>query len=206
MWVLLVVHGRRTKVFGELVGSGKTVPGAVDARQTAMIELAAAQSPAHEIIEITRPPWKEPEGCYAEQAVEDLRVDFDPLLSRTAVVLAVGMAHCRRGFEQHKEDHGAPTDNVEAIDGQNEPERREDEFPECSQADHGGLRPCVFLGESVAIGIRSGFVGSMLPPFEVRLVGVALCGRHRRGGFLLSFGRVRLFFRRPTNILDQYLA
>lgn len=82
------------------------------------------------------------------------------------------MAHGRSGVQQHEEDHGAPADHVEAVDGYDETERRQEELPERPQADHGRLGPGVFLGETVAVGIRACLVGPALYRHDLALGGV----------------------------------
>lgn len=49
------------------------------------------------------------------------------------------MAHCGRGADEDQEEHAAPGDDVEAVDGDEEAEGREDEFEEGVEPDAEGF-------------------------------------------------------------------
>lgn len=90
-----------------------------------------------QVVQIPEAPWDEPQPSDAEQGVEDLRVDLEPFLRGAVDVAAAWVAHGRGGADQDEEEHAAPGDDVEAVDGDEEAEGRNDEFAECFQSDLG---------------------------------------------------------------------
>ena len=89
----------------------------------------------------------------AEQGIEDLTVDLEPYLGWTVDVAAAGVAHRGRGADEDQEQHAAPRDDVEAVDGDEEAEGRDDEFTECFESDLDRFPGAVFGGELVAVGV-----------------------------------------------------
>lgn len=63
------------------------------------------------------------------------------------------LAHGGRGVEEEQEEHAAPGDDVEAVEGDEEAGGREEPFPEGSEANERGCRPGEFGGWGVAVGI-----------------------------------------------------
>jgi hypothetical protein len=65
------------------------------------------------------------------------------------------MAHSWCRLEKNEEDHGTPTDHVEAVDRDQNAERRLEEFPVGFETDVDGLDPGVLLGEAVTVRVRA---------------------------------------------------
>lgn len=71
-------------------------------------------------VQIAKPPRREPKSRDTEQRIEDLTVNLEPDLARRIDVVLAGVVHSRRGTEEEEEEHGAPSDNVQAVDGHEE--------------------------------------------------------------------------------------
>lgn len=167
----LLVRDRAELVEG--IASWQTEPAVIDACQFAQAVhfpltadfLFAGEAPPHEEVKVTEAPGDEAEACDAEEGVENLRGDFDPdaaggvdVVAAVEVVLGgVLRAHCGRGVEKDQEEHAAPGDDVEAVEGDEEAEGGQEPFPEGEEADLGRLCPGLFRGLDVAV--REGLLG-----------------------------------------------
>lgn len=76
------------------------------------------------------------------------------------LVVTTGITHRRSGIQQQEENHGAPAYHIEAVDGDQKPERRNHEFAKRLASDHGRLPPGVLCWETVAVGISARLVGT----------------------------------------------
>lgn len=175
--------------YGQIGGAGQTEPATVDAGEAAQGVVLAPETPLEEVVEIAETPGDEAEAGDAEQGVEDLGVDLDPDAARGVEVVAVfdavkafRVAHIfAAAADQQQEEHAAPGDDVEAVDGDQEAERGDEEFPEAFEADEGCFAPGVFRGEFVAVGVDSFGVGVDSFGVWVDSFGVGALG-WRRGG------------------------
>lgn len=123
--------------------------------------MLASETPLEQVVKIAEAPGDEPEAGDAEQGVEDLGVDFDPDAARGVEVVAVfdavqvlRVAHVfAAAADEQQEEHAAPGDHVEAVKGDQEAERRDEEFPKAFETDEGRFAPGVFWGELVAVWV-----------------------------------------------------
>lgn len=161
MILFRVVDYGGSDVGWEGVGAWKAEPACVDACESTKGVVVFEKTVAEEPVEVAEAPGYEAETRHAEEGVEDLRVDLDPDFAQAVfAVAAAWMAEGGRGVEKDEEDHGAPGDDVECVDGHDEAERRAEEGPEGLETDGAGLLPGVFWGEAIAIGICACFVGA----------------------------------------------
>ena len=130
----------------------------MDASQAAETVGVLAPAPLKQIIEVAEAPRDQSQSRNAEQGVENLRVDFQPFLSSTGVVV-VGWVGQRWGsVTQDEEKHATPRNNVQAVDGDEESGGGQEELPEADETNLGGVPFRVLWGELIAIGIREGRV------------------------------------------------
>lgn len=126
----------------------------MNAREATDTGLFLLQSILQQVVQIPEAPRNKAQASDAEQGVEDLRVDLEPFLGGAIDVAAAWVAHGGRGADEDQEEHTAPGNDVEAVEGDEEAEGRDDEFAECFEADLGGFPGAVFGRELIAIGIR----------------------------------------------------
>ena len=153
--MLLVVDGRWADVVCKVVGAWKTEPRSVESGKTAESVVLAHNAPTHQKVEVPESPGNETKTCHAEEAVQDLGIDLDPYLASRGEVVTRRMAHGRCGVEEDKEDHGAPGDDIQAVDCDEEAKRRYEEFPKCAETYDGRLLPGVLFGKAVAVGVSA---------------------------------------------------
>lgn len=116
----------------------------------------ATEAEDGEPVEVAEAPGGEAEAGDAEEGVEDLRVDFHPDAAGGLDVVAGRRAHCGGGVAEEEEEHAAPGDDVEAVEGDEEAREREEPRPEGFEADDGGGRPGEFGRGDVSVGVLEG--------------------------------------------------
>lgn len=153
---VLGVYILRRSIGRKFVRTLETVPPAVDAGQasnTSLPPLHSTKSPPSPPVQVAKSPRSEAKASDAEQGVENLRIHLDPFPSRRIDVVAGRFTHCRRSIAEEQEEHAAPGDNVETIDGDEESGGGKVPFPERFQSYGGSSCPGNLWGWDIAIGI-----------------------------------------------------
>lgn len=101
--------------------------------------VAVMQPCADEPPQVAEAPGCEPEFLDAEKSIEDLAVNLEPYLAWQVDGLVGRVVQDRSGAEEEEEEHVALGDDVQAVDGHDEPCRRGYEFPGGAEAMAGCL-------------------------------------------------------------------
>ena len=125
----------------------------MNARESPDAGVLLLQPILHQVVQVPEAPRDKPQPGDAEERVQDLTVDLEPLLRGAVDVAAGRVAHGGRGADEDEEEHAAPGDDVEAVDGNQEAEGGGYKFPKCFEADLCGLPGAVFGWELVAVGV-----------------------------------------------------
>ena len=161
--------GRNIHWHGQIGRARQAEPATIDTGEAPQGVVLAPEAPLEEVVEVAEAPGDEAEAGDAEEGVEDLGVDLDPDAARGVEVVAVfdavqvrRVAHVfAAAADEQQEEHAAPGDDVEAVDGDQEAERRDEEFPKAFEADERRFAPGVFRGELVAVWVDAFGIGAL---------------------------------------------